>query len=326
MKILVTGAAGFLGRSVIAMLALRGRDFRAVVRRLPVDAGWPENVGICICDLAVDDLSSALADVEIVLHLAGHTAVAGTDVTALATERLCAAVRGTAVRHFVHVSSLAVYDWSGTAPMIDENSPLVPSAVAPTKYTKSKVRQEQAVAALADADVTTTILRPGFIWGTPRIWIDGVGRQLPGCYLLVSPDAPVPLTYVENCADVVVKAVDCSWSGTFNVVDYPSVSRGRYLDEYIRNTGRFGVVVPVSYGFGLRAVAAISNVVGKMSWLDKMPSLLDPVRFEAQFKPVTVTSDKIRREMQWHPPLDFEECVRRSLGAGTRQNSISAVQ
>jgi UDP-glucose 4-epimerase len=230
-----------------------------------------------------------------------------------ATQRLCNAVQEAAIQHFVHVSSIAVYDWSRIDGLLDENCPLVSIADAPTPYAASKLRQEQITAPLGEGRLRLTTIRPGFLWGSSRLWVDGVGRQLAAGYLLVSPQALVPLSYVENCADAVATIVERKTSGAFNVVDQLDISRARYLAEYIRGTGKRGFVIPISYQLGLTTVSALSRVFGDMLSLRSLPSLVDRSRFEAQFKPVTVKAEKIRRELGWYPPFDFAESAKRSF-------------
>jgi hypothetical protein len=46
----------------------------------------------------------------------------------------------------------------------------------------------------------------------------------------------------------------------------------------------------------------------------RLPSLLTPRRFEAQFKPVRFSNRKLREKLQWKPPLNFDECLSTTYG------------
>ncbi|MBR0685652.1 NAD(P)-dependent oxidoreductase [Bradyrhizobium manausense] len=314
MNILVTGASGFLGQSVVATLLSRSHRVRAAVRSIPAPSKWPGTIEICGCDLAKDGLTAVLAGVDVVIHLAGHSsAVDGLDAAVLGTARLCEAISASQVKRVCHVSSLAVYDWSGADNILDEQCPLAKIATAPTDYARSKLRQEELVRALDGSERVVTVVRPGFIWGPTRLWVDGVGRRLPRAYLLVAPEASVPLTHVDNCADAVVSAA-LEGEGTFNIVDAPSVSRRQYLQAYVAGTGASGIVIPITYQTGLRLVTSLQKVFKGMLKTKRLPSLVDPIRFEGQFKPVVVSADKIHRELGWTPPMGFASAANRSFG------------
>ncbi|MEH2492852.1 NAD-dependent epimerase/dehydratase family protein [Bradyrhizobium sp. AZCC 2230] len=313
MNILVTGAGGFLGQSVVATLLSSDHRVRAVVRSTPAPSKWPGTIEICRCDLAKDDLTSVLAGVNAVIHLAGHSsALDGLDAAVLGTARLCEAISASQVKRVCHVSSLAVYDWSGVDNVLDEQCPLAEIATAPTDYAKSKLRQEELVRRLDGSRLIVTIVRPGFIWGHTRLWVDGVGRRLPRAYLLVAPEASVPLTHVDNCADAVVSAA-LEGEGTFNIVDGPLISRRQYLQAYVAGSGASGIVIPISYQTGLSLVTSLRKVFRGMLNIKRLPSMLDPIRFEGQFKPIVVSADRIRRELGWTPPLGFASAANRSF-------------
>src|SRR5512143_2243059 len=75
--ILVTGAGGFIGHSLVAHLTAAGRAFRAVYHhRIP--HGQPPHLDSVVADLAgIEDAAAdaLLADVTAVVHLAGRAHV-----------------------------------------------------------------------------------------------------------------------------------------------------------------------------------------------------------------------------------------------------------
>src|SRR5687767_10308430 len=113
MKLLVTGAAGFLGRYVVAEALRRGHAVRALVRggagSGSSTCGWEDDPGVELvrADLrSREGLVEACGGVEAVLHLAAAKAgdlyeqYAGTVV---ATENLLLAMAQAGVRRIVHV-------------------------------------------------------------------------------------------------------------------------------------------------------------------------------------------------------------------------------
>ena len=107
-RILVTGANGFLGRRVVAALQRRGHAVRALVRPAtaidPARLGWGDDVEVVRGDLratAIAELAQAFDGVDGLVHLAA--AVTGGEDAQFAagvvgTERLLDAMARTATR------------------------------------------------------------------------------------------------------------------------------------------------------------------------------------------------------------------------------------
>src|SRR5688572_29457798 len=107
MKVLVTGANGFLGRHVVNELLRRGHRVRAIVRpaaRL-VDLRWPGEVDLHFGDLRTSPtLEAAFEGIDVVIHLAA--AVQGSEdmqfaSSVVGTERLLDAMSQSATRRLV---------------------------------------------------------------------------------------------------------------------------------------------------------------------------------------------------------------------------------
>jgi nucleoside-diphosphate-sugar epimerase len=323
MKVLVTGAGGFLGRSVVDRLVQRGHTVRAIVRPTSPKPAWPSEVEVFRADLRVaKDLVAAFDGVDAVLHLAA--AVTGSEdmqfaSTVVATERFLDAMSKSAVKRLVHVSSLVVYNWSKARTCMDEETPLEDNPYAMGGYTISKIWQERIVSRFAAGHSwNLTIVRPGFIWGLDHAEIAGMGRKFGKLYLLFGPFTRLPLSYVDNCADCLVTAVEnpAASGETFNIIDGDEVRVWQYARQYARRSGQRGFLIPLPYrvGLGLAQLAAFTSqrLFGRKG---KLPSLLTPRRFESQFKPMRFSNQKLRAKLNWTPRLSFEECLDRSFSA-----------
>lgn len=318
MKVLVSGAGGFLGRYVVARLLQRGHSVRAIIRPVSPVPVWSGDVEIFRADLRVaDNLLAAFADIDVVVHLASATS-GNEDVqfasTVVGTERFLDAMAKSSSRRLILVSSLVVYDWTLASRTMDESTPLIKQIYDMGGYTIAKVWQERVVSKVAkDHSWDLTIMRPGFIWGPQHAEIAGMGRHLRRAYLMFGPFTRLPLTHVVNCADCLATAVDCSASigETFNVVDNDRIRVWRYVLEYARRTGQAGLMVPVPYHFGLW-LAQLASFVSRTLFgkKGKLPSLLTPRRFEAQFKPIRYSNQKLEKVMNWKPPLNFDDCLK----------------
>jgi UDP-glucose 4-epimerase len=317
MRVLVSGAGGFLGRHTVNRLLERGHAVRAIVRPAASEPGWPKEVEIFRADLRAHDcLAAAFDDVDAVLHVAAATSGnedAQFASSVVATERFLEAMVQSPVRRIVHVSSLVVYDWSRAKKVMDEETPLLHDVYQMGGYTIAKSWQERVVRRHAKAyNLHLTLMRPGFIWGPGRIEIAGMGRRLGRLYWMFGPLTRLPLSHVVNCADCLVAAVENSAAigQAFNVVDGDDVRVWRYVGEFARRTGQSGVRLPIPYwlGLGLAHLASLTSrgLFGKRG---RLPSLLTPRRFESQFKPIRFSSRKAREVLGWRPPLSFNKCL-----------------
>ena len=322
MRILVSGAGGFLGRYVVERLLERGHSVRAIVRSGSTSPAWRGDVEMFPADLRVSgNLSQAFDGVDAVLHLAA--AVSGTEdaqfaSTVVGTERFLEAMAHSSVKRLVHVSSIAVYDWSSAERLMDEGTPIVDNMYEMGGYTIAKVWQERLVLRAAhDNDWDVTVMRPGFIWGPDHAQIAGMGRQFGRAYFTFGLFTRLPLSHVMNCADCLVHALETPSQGKsiFNVIDGDDVRVWRYVREYRRRSGNPGFVVPIPYRIGL-ALAKLATMTSRMAFgaKGKLPSLLMSRRFKSQFKPIRFSNEKLKRELGWKQPYSFNQCLDLTYG------------
>ncbi len=325
MRVLVTGANGFLGRHVVAALLNRGHSVRALVRPAVSvgPLGWPSAVEVVRADLRGGALESLFPGVEAVVHLAA--AVTGGEdaqfaATVAGTERLLAAMEGFPVRRLVLASSFSVYDWSHIRGTLDEDSALevAPDLYARDGYAVAKSWQERITRAAGKRSAwELVVLRPGWIWGQGLSYLAGLGQRFGSVHLVIGPATRLPLTHVDNCADLFALCVDAPAAAgeTFNVVDSDEVRIWQYLSDYLRRSGEASWRIPVPYRLAY-ATAQLASAMSK--WIfhgkGKLPSVLVPCRFEARFKPLRFSNAKVRRVLGWVPPFSYEVCLERTYG------------
>jgi uncharacterized protein YbjT (DUF2867 family) len=137
MRVAVIGGTGELGALVVAELAARGDEVRAVSRTAPAAGTLPDGAAHARADLASGDgLAGALAGVEVVVEAANDRRRAR-EVLVEGTRRLLDAEAAAGVRHHVAIS-------------------IVGCDRVPHPYYQAKVAQE---AALAQSPVPWTLLR-----------------------------------------------------------------------------------------------------------------------------------------------------------------------
>lgn len=178
-KVLVTGAAGFVGSHLTEALVRRGADVRAFVRYTSSgNWGWLDDSDVK-ADLEViagdvrdpETLVPAMAGTEVVFHLAALIAIPYSYVTPLAyvrtnvegTTNVLEAARAADVQRVVHTSTSEVYGTAQTVP-ISEAHPLV----GQSPYSASKIGADKIAESFHAAyGLPVVVLRPFNTYG-PR--------------------------------------------------------------------------------------------------------------------------------------------------------------
>jgi UDP-glucose 4-epimerase len=322
-KVLVTGANGFLGQHVVSALLARGHQVTALVRpAAKVESlGWPEQVQLFRADLrAARDLETAFEGVDVLVHLAAAV-TGGEDAqfasTVTGTERLLDAMARSRCTRLVLASSFSVYDWSRISGKLDESSPIEEGDDLYERdgYSIAKAWQERVTREYADRHGwQLTVLRPGFIWGRDHAYVAALGQQIGPIHVVIGPTAQIPMTHVENCADLfAVAATDPRAIGeTFNIVDGHGERIWGFLGDYLKGMRERGIRIPVPYALAYGVVRLAFATVFRRNL--KLPQILIPCRFESRLKPLRYTNERARSVLGWRPPLSLDECLARTFG------------
>jgi UDP-glucose 4-epimerase len=182
-------------------------------------------------------------------------------------------------------------------------------------YTIAKWWQERLTRRFAEKHGwELTVLRPGFIWGRDHAYLAALGEQVGRHHLVIGPLTRIPMTHVENCADVfALSALNSRARGqTFNVVDGPGERIWTYLSDYMRGSGQRGWRFPVPYWLANSVVRLAHVSVFRRA--TKVPSILMPDRFQSRLKPLRFDNSRLRQTLGWSPPLAYQECLKLTYG------------
>jgi nucleoside-diphosphate-sugar epimerase len=195
MRVLVTGADGFIGRSLSTRLAASGHDVVQVVRS-PGDAAHA-----AIGDLAqFSDWPPLLEGVDVVVHLAARAHVTSESaldpltvfrrVNVAPTVRLAQAAASVGVRRFVFVSSIGVNGaaTSASRAFVEGDSPNPTDAYAVSKWEAEQGLLETA----ARTRLQVTRVRPVLVVGA------GAKGNLQRLMRLANLGLPLPLGSIRN--------------------------------------------------------------------------------------------------------------------------------
>ncbi|NII42494.1 nucleoside-diphosphate-sugar epimerase [Curtobacterium flaccumfaciens] len=210
MRVLVTGASGFLGRAVAAAVRDAGHEVRTFQRRPSGVDGVTDVLGTMTDPAAV---RSAVADVEAVVHLAAKVSLAGDPadferVNIEGTRDLLAAARDAGATRFVFVSSPSVAH-TGASIAGDDATPASPGT-ARGDYARTKAAAERLALGADAPGFAVVAVRPHLVWGPGDEQLVGriVDRARRGRLpVLDSGAALIDTCYVDNAATAMVAAL-----------------------------------------------------------------------------------------------------------------------
>lgn len=316
---LVTGASGFLGGRLAAMLAERGFSVRVLARHSSDVRHLPAACEIVRGGLSeTDALRRAVHGVSHIFHCAGCSTDHApwkvyyeANVTGVRNLLRAAAGAG-GVGRFLHVSTTDVYGYPAVP--CTESQPL--RAVG-LPYNRSKCLGEECVWEAARAGLPVTVVRPATIYG-PRgkAFSEDIAAHLRRGTMAVVDGGRSRggFSYVDNVAEAIIQAAfaPATIDRAYNLADGTGVTWRAYLDRMAAGLGCRPpwINLPGRLAFGLAGI------------LERLPGRPVLTRHAVYLlsRDQEYPTANARRDFGFSPSVSFEEGMRRTLDAITSGN------
>jgi nucleoside-diphosphate-sugar epimerase len=328
-RVLVTGAAGFVGSSVVTSLLRLGFErVRCGVRRssdlgllqAEIPAEHANRYQIIEANLlSREECRRLTADVELVYHLVagrGKSFPGCFQGSVITTRNLLDSLLGNhGLKRFVNVSSFAVYSrfqskrglvWDEACPLEDNLEERFDA------YVYGKLKQDELVQQYHERfGLPVTIVRPGIVFGPGKKAIPGfVGIDTFGFFMHLGGGGRLPLTYVDNCAEAIVLAGLIKGAGgeVFNVVDDQLPTSRAFLRAYKQHVREFSSVpipYPVTY-----ALCALWEWYAKRS-KGQLPPVFNRRECAFSWKGHRYSNQKLKEGLGWRCRVPMHEALQR---------------
>ncbi|HEU5073926.1 MAG TPA: NAD-dependent epimerase/dehydratase family protein [Polyangiaceae bacterium] len=329
MRVIVTGATGNVGTSVLESLA-RDPDVTEIVgvaRRVP-ELHIPKTTFVS-ADVAIDDLTSLFQGAHAVVHLAWLLRGSGEEelerVNVHGSLRVFDSVVRAGVPQLAVASSIGAYAAGPKDDRVDEQWPT--TGIPTSLYSRQKVRIERALDELqhAEPQLVVTRLRPALIFkrgASTEIKRLFIGRWVPPWVfrsraVRVVPETPglcLQVVHSLDVGDAFCRAVTRRIGGAFNIAADPPLNP----DRLVRALDATPVWIPqrvlrgavkISYGLGLQPTSP--------GWVD------------LAFNCPLMSTAKAAAKLGWTPQYSSVEAIQELLvgleqGAGMRTAPLQA--
>lgn len=324
MTIMITGAAGYVGRATVAAAREAGHDVVAIVRLAAVTPdGWEDDEGIEVIEADLSDPNCIpfldMEGVSAVIHAAAS--MSGDDRTQEkntlnGTHHLLEAIaEAQEPPRLVLVSSISVYSGMGLPqnPLIDEHSALESNPKNRDAYCRAKLRQEHiCLSAAHEVGFELRIMRVGAVFGPERLWNAHVGPGFGPFVLRLNTGGEIPVCHIAHCAESLIHAAEYQVSSgpdgaidILNLVDDDLPDRIRFLNA-ISRTGWPKMILPASW-------RVFDILASFLRWLPNRPGLLKRETLRYRMATATYPNTRLKSRLGLPSTPPFEQAFALSV-------------
>ena len=304
MKILITGANGFIGTHLCHELSNRNLGFRATAR----NANENNYVDFVSCDLETTESLDQLMDgCDMVVHLAGRAHVTSDDskekyrvANEFVTQRLANAAVQNGVARFVYISSIKV-NGESSVPGLPIRQSDTPNPL--DNYGRSKLAAELALQEICRINnMDYVIIRPTLVYGI------GVKANFSALISAVKRGIPLPIATVKNVRSMIginnlvdLIIATCTNQNAANQTFLASDGIDTSTPALVRFIATSLNRRPRIFPFPISILRLLAAVFGKSLAIDKLTGSL------------SVDISHTTNTLNWHPPFSIESEIAKAV-------------
>ncbi|NVK01955.1 MAG: NAD-dependent epimerase/dehydratase family protein [Oceanospirillaceae bacterium] len=304
MKVLVTGATGFIGSNLIEALycneeltviaVSRHQVPHSGVETLVINEPWEEYSWV-----------QTLKGVDVVVHLAGISVESREsdqtfeDVNIKLTRAVFTAAQDAGVKRFIYLSSVkACTEYTSAGQVLSEADPCQPKS----PYGSSKYKAELVLEATRSSAIDLIIVRPPLVYGA------GVQGNFSALARLASLRMPLPIgslrsprsmIYIGNLVNFIEACI--SFKSSINEVFYVSDGHDLSIAELVAmmraSNSRRACLISVPPAL----ISIIARVLGREEDVARLTY------------PLQISSERAKKVLGWTPPFNTAEAIRSSI-------------
>ncbi len=307
MKILVTGATGFVGQALCQRLLETGHAVRCAIRGGEGGAALPAGCETSVVGSIGPETywAEAVKGTELVIHLAARVHVMRESVpdplaefrkvNTEGTRRLAESAAAHGVKRLVYISTIKVNGEKSDAPFRESDRPAPQDPYGISKFEAESVLWEIG----KRSGLEIVVIRPPLIYGP------GVKANFRNLMNIVHRGVPLPfgtirnhrrMVYLGNLVDIILC---CSW--------HPSAAGEVFLAGDEESVSTPELVARIAESMGKKA-RLVSVPAGLIKWAGRISGKSAAV--ERLFGDLNLDIGKLEAKLGWKPPYDMKSGLR----------------
>lgn len=304
MKLVITGAGGYIGKELVNQAISFGHELVLISRKTRADLIHLPGVQCIEKDLTSDPLSpDDIAGVDVLIHL--FAMMTGPlarqhEATMTSTAKILQVATQTNLRRLILVSSIAVIDYESMSEnsVIDETVRLNERGREMGDYALTKRDQENQVHdwSRANLQCDTIILRPGLVYSDGQLSLAHAGFIKKGIGLVAHHEGRVPLIKLQRCVQGILAACETTVRSpeVINLVDEKCPNQQQYLAQ-LKQLGMLRVYASLSWKTYFRVGRFLALIFGLLGLESRLPDAFRSSSMHARVKPLQFSNLKANR-------------------------------